>query len=126
MGAQAGRVRRPSSGFAVTTVFRLRRKHSTGSAADSVSHYSAQPLCAYVGLALQLITLPTHSYKKLPLIMPSGTVEWPPDSDIIIILSLFFLFFFFFLLLLYPYLVHLHTWFSLPLPNSVEARSGFL
>ena len=65
-------------------------KHSTGSAADSFSHYSAQPLCAYVGLALQLIALSTHSYMKLPSIVSSATAEWPPDSDIII----FFIFLF--------------------------------
>ena len=40
-------------------------------------------------------SLPSHSYKKLPLIVPSATAEWPPDSDIIIILSLFFFSFLF-------------------------------
>ena len=55
--------------------------HSTGSAVDSAFHYSALPLCAYVGLAPQLTAPPTHNYTKQPSIAPSATAEWPPDSD---------------------------------------------
>ena len=55
--------------------------HSTGSAVDSAFHYSAPPLCAYVGLAPQLTAPPTHNYMKQPSIAPSATAEWAPDSD---------------------------------------------
>ena len=51
------------------------------SAVDSAFHYSALPLCAYVGLAPQLTAPPTHNYTKRPSIAPSATAEWPPDSD---------------------------------------------